>query len=159
MPTGMLQIMAVTQGSIPLKNVKITITDAESMKVLNDKTTYTNAQGKTNNIILCTKPKRLSLEEDNREIPYKNYNVCVELGKYIRGEILGAQIFEGETTVQYIDLLPRPTDFGSEFERKFDVGEPEKLYEPEPDLKEGISSYVLQSVVIPDYITVHLGKP
>ncbi|MEG1800684.1 MAG: peptidoglycan-binding protein, partial [Oscillospiraceae bacterium] len=159
MATGILQVMAVTQGSIPLENVKITITDGENMRVLEDKITYTDPQGKTPDIVLETKPKRLSLDVDNEEIPYKNYNVCVMLGKYIHGEILGVQIFEGQTTVQYIDLLPRPTDFGSEFERQVDVGEPEKLYDPAPDLKEGISSYVLQSVVIPEYITVHLGKP
>ncbi|MEG1782923.1 MAG: peptidoglycan-binding protein, partial [Oscillospiraceae bacterium] len=38
-------------------------------------------------------------------------------------------------------------------------GEPEKLFDVQPNLQEGTSNYVLQTVVIPTYVTVHLGKP
>ncbi len=38
-------------------------------------------------------------------------------------------------------------------------GEPEQLYAPEPFLQEGKTSRVLPQVIIPEYITVHLGKP
>lgn len=158
MPQGILLVMVTTQGSIPLENVKITITDVEDMAILENKTTYTDKNGKTGNICLKTKAKKLSLDPNNNQLPYKNYNVEVEKNGFMKGEIIGLQIFDGETSVQNIDLLPRPKDFGSDFEQQLDVGSPQKLFVPAPDLKKG-DSRILQEVVIPEFIVVHLGTP
>lgn len=159
MPTGKLQVFVTTQESIPLKDVKITIVDSENMKELQEKTSITDAEGKTKKIDLETRSREISLDPNSRELGYKNYDIKVEKTGYIVGDIIGLQIFEGETSIQYIDLLPRPVDYGNDYETQLNIGETEKLYEPVPDLKEGIDTYVLQQVIIPDYITVHLGTP
>lgn len=159
MPEGILQVMVTTQEALPLKNVKVTITDAENMIVLEDKTRYTDKDGKTEDILLETEPRPLSLDFANRLLPYKLYNVAIEVQGFIKGEIIGLQIFDGETSLQNIDLLPRPVDFGSDFESQLNIGEPEKLFVPAPNLKEGKENFVLEGIVIPETITVHLGAP
>ncbi|MBQ3008543.1 MAG: peptidoglycan-binding protein [Oscillospiraceae bacterium] len=55
--------------------------------------------------------------------------------------------------------MPRPTDFGNEFESELNRGDVQKLFDVQPDLQQGTNEYVLQRVVIPQSITVHLGRP
>ncbi|MBR5520433.1 MAG: peptidoglycan-binding protein [Oscillospiraceae bacterium] len=55
--------------------------------------------------------------------------------------------------------MPRPTDFGNEFESELNRGDIQKLFTVEPNLQNGTNDYVLQRVVIPEYITIHLGRP
>ena len=47
MATGFLQVMVTTQTAIPLENVKITVIDSASGKLLEDKTVYTDASGQS----------------------------------------------------------------------------------------------------------------
>ena len=160
MPTGYLQVMVTTQTALPLENVKITVIDSTTQQVLEDKTAYTDSSGKTPLIQLDTVSVEYSLDEDNTEVlPYKNYDLIVEKEFFIRGQIMGAQIYENQTTQQVIGLMPRPTDFGNEFESQLDRGELQKLFDVQPNLQEGRNDYVLQRVVIPQTVTVHLGRP
>ena len=159
MPQGFLKVMVTTQGTLPLKDAKITVINSDTMKELDDKTSYTDENGQTGEISLDTVPREYSLNEDDTVMPYTNYNLTVVKDGFILGEVIGVQIFEGENSLQNVDLLPRPTDYGSGFEIQYAQGEPEKLFDIEPNLQEGISSYILQTVVIPTSVTVHLGKP
>lgn len=160
MPTGFLQVMVTTQTALPLENVKITVIDSATSQTLESKTAYTDSSGKTPLIELETAGRAYSLDEDNTTVlPYKNYDLIIEKEYFIRGQITGAQIYEGETTLQTIGLMPRPTEFGNEFESELNRGEIQKLFTTEPDLQEGTNDYVLQRVVIPQTVTVHLGRP
>lgn len=160
MPIGLLQVMVTTQESLPLENVKITISDGETLKNLEDKTAFTDKNGQTTDITLETVSRSYSQDENNLTVmPYKNYNLTVEKDGFIRGEIIGVQIFDGQRSFQRIDLLPRPTDFGNKFEQEYSQSDVEKLFDSQPNLQEGISEYILQQVVIPQYVTVHLGRP
>ena len=160
MPTGFLQVMVTTQTALPLENVKITVIDSATQKVLADKTAYTDASGQTEIIELPTVSQEYSLDEDNTEVlPYKNYDLIIEKDFFIRGQIMGAQIYENQTTQQVVSLMPRPTDFGNEFESELNRGDVQKLFDVQPDLQEGRNDYVLQRVVIPQTVTVHLGRP
>lgn len=160
MATGYLQVMVTTQGSLPLENVKITITDGRTMKVLDDKTSYTDSSGQSALTRLDTVDVEYSLDENNTTVlPYKNYNLMIEKEGFIQGEIIGVQIFRGQTSLQAIDLLPRPTDFGSNFEMEYSRGGVAKLFDVQPNLQQGTSEAVLSQVIIPEYVTVHLGKP
>ena len=160
MPTGYLQVMVTTQTALPLENVKITVIDSATQQTLIDKTTYTDSSGKTPLIELDTVSATYSLDENNTEIlPYKNYDLIVEKEFFIRGQIMGAQIYENQTTQQVIGLMPRPTDFGNEFESELSRSDVQKLFDVQPNLQEGRNDYVLQRVVIPQTVTVHLGRP
>lgn len=160
MPTGYLQVMVTTQTALPLENVKITVIDSATQQILADKTAYTDASGQTPLIPLETVSAEYSLDEDNTEIlPYKNYDLIIEKEFFIRGQILGAQIYENQITQQIIGLMPRPTDFGNEFESELNRSDVQKLFDVQPNLQEGRNDYVLQRVVIPQTVTVHLGRP
>ena len=160
MAKGYLQVMVTSQTAIPLKDVKITVIDGNSLKVLEDKEMTTDANGQSGTIELETVAKSYSLDENNTEIlPYANYNLIVEKDGFMKGEIVGVQIFDEETSFQTIGLLPRPTDYGNGFERDSILGDVEKLFDVQEDLQEGQNTYVLGKVVIPKSVTVHLGKP
>lgn len=160
MPTGYLQVMVTTQTALPLENVKVTVIDSATQQVLEDKTAYTDISGQTPLISLETVSQTYSLDEENTEIlPYKNYDLIIEKEFFIRGQILGAQIYESQTTQQVITLMPRPTEFGNEFESELNRGEVQKLFDVQPDYQEGTNDYVLQRVIIPQTVTVHLGRP
>ena len=160
MATGFLQVMVTTQTAIPLENVKITVIDSASGKLLADKTVYTDSSGKSPLIELETVDRQYTLDRDNTTVlPYKNYDIVTEKEFYIRGENISVQIYDGQTTVQTVGLMPRPTDFGNEFERELNRGDVQKLFDIQPDLQEGTNNYILQRVVIPQSVTVHLGRP
>ena len=136
MPTGFLQVMVTTQTALPLENVKVTVIDSATSQVLEDKTAYTDNSGKTPLIELETAARSYSLDEDNTTVlPYKNYDLIIEKEYFIRGQITGAQIYEGETTLQTIGLMPRPTEFGNEFESELSRGDIQKLFTTEPNLQ------------------------
>ncbi|MBE6867089.1 MAG: hypothetical protein E7492_09080 [Ruminococcaceae bacterium] len=160
MATGFLQVMVTTQTAIPLENVKITVIDSASGKLLEDKTVYTDASGQSPLIELETVDIQYTLDENNTTVlPYKNYDIVTEKEYFIRGENTAVQIYDGQTTVQTIGLMPRPTDFGNEFERERNRGRVQKLFDVQPNLQEGTNDYILQRVVIPQTVTVHLGRP
>ncbi|MBR5251989.1 MAG: peptidoglycan-binding protein [Oscillospiraceae bacterium] len=126
--------------------------------MLEQKTVYTDNDGLTQYIELETVPKELSLDETNTDLPYRTYNMFVNAEGYIQAEALGVNIFDGQLTLQHIDLLARPLNFGSDFELTSAREEAHKLYRAAEHLHQG-TSRVLQQVVIPETITVHLGAP
>ncbi len=160
MATGYLQVMVTTQTALPLRDVKITIIDSASGKVLEEKTIYTDQSGQTPIIELETVSKELSLDENNTQtLPYKNYDLIVEKEYFIRGQVMALQIYEGQTSLQEIGLIPRPTDYGNEFESELYRGQVQKLFDVQVNLQEGDNNYVLTGVVIPETVVVHLGRP
>ena len=160
MATGFLQVMVTTQTALPLENVKITVIDSASGQQLEEKTVYTDSSGNSPLIELETVDRQYTLDEDNTTVlPYKNYDLVMEKEFFIRGQITAAQIYDGQTTIQTIGLMPRPTDFGNEFESELNRGQVQKLFDVQPNLQEGTNEYILQRVVIPQTVTVHLGRP
>ncbi len=158
MATGFLQVRITTQTILPLKNVEIFVIESNSTLFLEEKTVITNADGLTPIISLPTVSKDISLNEKSTNLPCKMYNIIVNADNYIQAEAIGVQVFEGELTLQEIDMLARPLDYGSNFELTTVREEPPKLYRPEGYDKVG-TNRILQRVVIPQNITVHLGAP
>ena len=158
MATGRLQVRVTTQIILPLENVQVLIVEADTQLLLEQKTVYTDENGLTAFITLNTVPRQLSLDENYDGLPYRTYNLFVYADGYIQAEALGVNIFDGEDTLQWIDLLARPINFGSDFELDSRREEPHKLYSNEGHEKEG-QQRVLERVVIPENITVHLGAP
>lgn len=160
MATGFLQVMVTTQTALPLEDVKITVVDSATQEVLEEKTAYTDESGQTPPIALETVARSYSLDEDNTEVlPYKNYDLIVEKEFFIRGQQMGVQIYDNQSTFLVVGLMPRPTDFGNEFESELTRSGVQKLFDVQPNLQEGTNEYVLQRVVIPQSVVVHLGAP
>ena len=158
MPTGRLQVRITTQIILPVQGAQILITEADTSLLLEQKTVTTDNNGLTNFIELETVDKSLSLDPDNVNLPYRTYNLFIYADGFIQAEALGVNIFDGQDTLQWIDLLPRPINFGSDFELDSRREEPHKQYDIQPNYKQG-NQRVLQRVIIPENITVHLGAP
>lgn len=158
MATGRLQVRVTTQLILPLENVQVLITEADTLLLLEQKTVYTDKNGVTAFIELDTVPKEYSLDENYQGLAYRTYNLFIFAEGFIQAEALGVNIFDGQDTLQWVDLLARPVDFGNDFELSSRKEEPHKLYNSNTHQKEG-SQRVLQRVVIPENITVHLGAP
>ena len=158
---GNLQVTVTTGQALPLKDVKITVADAQTLQTLTDKERTTDENGQTPLIELETVDKKYTFSKDNTEIlPYKNYIVTVEKDGFIKGRLSGVQIYDGETTLQQIDLLPRPIDYGNDYELDYFVTDTQNLFDRSVyHDQEGEEGRVLKEVVIPEYVTVHLGKP
>ena len=158
MATGRLQVRITTQIILPVANAQILITEADTSMLLEQKTVYTNNDGLTDYIELETVDRNLSLDPANTNLPYRTYNLFIYAEGFILAEALGVNIFDGEDTLQWIDLLPRPVNYGNDFELDSRREEPHKQYDVQPHTKEG-EQRILQRVVIPENITVHLGAP
>ena len=158
---GNLQVTVTTGQALPLKDVKITVADAQTLQTLTDKERSTDENGQTPLIELETVDKKYTFSKDNTEtLPYKNYIVTVEKDGFIKGRLSGVQIYDGETTLQQIDLLPRPIDYGNDYELDYFVTDTQNLFDRSVyHDQEGEEGRVLKEVVIPEYVTVHLGKP
>lgn len=92
-------------GSIPVKNARITL----RRKLYNDiyfvRILYTNADGKTITIIVDAPPKDLSLSPEFSK-PYYVYISDIEADGYHSVEDKPIQVFEGVTTIQTVILDP-----------------------------------------------------
>lgn len=129
-------------------------------------------EGKTSWIALYAPNKDMSLEEENEERPYETYNVIVRLDGYDSEERIGIQVFANENSELPITMIPNNiqydvyripntrnvamiedhhllTNYGGN-----NVGA-EFLQLPQ----EQVVPVVLNRIIIPSKITVHLGRP
>lgn len=161
MPNGTLQIYASIAGqSAPLPGVEIAVYDNSGMelaRVLTDET------GASPSISLEAPDKAYSLDESNTAVrPYATYDLYAFLAEWQPLEVDGVQIFDGQEAVARLEFIPADDDLPQE-------GDPVII--PEHPLFAGgggsarapvticPTTRVLQEVVIPKKITVHLGKP
>ena len=160
---GKLQIMVTSSvGFLPIQNATVTI----SYKGVPNNTIEelsTDSSGQTATIELPSPPVEYSMEPEQLEQPYSEYNIKVEANGYEPVEVSGTEILPDVTALQGISMNPLETA-----QREDEVivipdhtlyGEyPPKIEEEEiKPIEEG--EIVLSRVVIPEYIVVHDGVP
>lgn len=162
MPNGNLRVYTTVAGqSAPLAGVVVTIWDesgAQRARVLTDDS------GASPDISLSAPDRALSLDESNTTVrPYAVYRLTASLEGWRTQTIDGVQIFDGQTAVARLEFLPNDVALASV--RQADVSIPEHpLFigggssAPAPQ-GEPLDARVLNEVVIPRTITVHLGAP
>lgn len=160
---GKLQIMVTSSvGFLPIQNATVTISykgvPNNTIEELN-----TDSSGQTATIELPSPPVEYSMEPEQLEQPYSEYNIKVEANGYEPVEVSGTEILPDVTALQGISMNPLETA-----QREDEVivipdhtlyGEyPPKIEEDEiKPIEEG--EIVLSRVVIPEYIVVHDGVP
>lgn len=164
MASGFLLIeVSTAKGGIPLENVKIEVESEETDKKIE---MVSDFEGKVPEIELLTKPRNLSLDEQNNEKPYLQYDVTASLEGYYEVEIQDVQIFADEHSYLPITLIPVQTlnydgvmevaDISSEIEEHNLIAQ----RTPRNEAGGGSSFNALYNeVIIPKNITVHLGRP
>ena len=127
----------------------------------------TGTDGILENMDFPCPPRKLSLQEANTLRPYALARVTVEAAHYEFAEIIDVQLFDTETSLADFALLPRDDEGlarGVFAPPDAVIVPPHTLYAN--DGGSGLTplttcpiARVLTEVVIPNSITVHLGKP
>ena len=159
MATGILRIQAfAARQSAPVEGVTVNIVGDGFTAAR-----MTDAEGKAADVTLTTPDCALSLEEDNTtRLPYAVCSLTASKAGYRTVRIQGIQVFAGQVTLAQPEMIP-------ETEEGRDVEDPPIVIPPHPLFAGGGGSgrapadpcapRVLDRVIIPKNITVHLGKP
>lgn len=158
MREGNLIVVARTaDDALPISGAHVRIMDSAG-KVLYD--LQTDENGETEQVSLETVDKNLSLDPNYTGSPYTSYNVEVEADGYNSLYIKGVHIFDGEDALQPAALIPMlgsrstPVQYGISIGKQaIEMKEPRNQIGPQSEPK------ILRHVVIPNPITVHLGRP
>ena len=156
--TGILRIQAYgARQSSPIEGVLVTVTgDGFSVQ------RTTNAQGNAADVTIQAPSCALSLQEDNTTRPYAVVDLTAAKSGYRTVRIQGVQIFAGQVTLAQPEMIPE-TEEGRDVANPPVVIPEHSLFTGDggsgPDPVENCVPRVLDRVIIPKNITVHLGKP
>ena len=159
MATGILRIQAfAARQSAPVEGVTVNIVGDGFTAAR-----MTDAEGNAADVTLTAPDCALSLEEDNTtRLPYAVCSLTASKAGYRTVRIQGIQVFAGQVTLAQPEMIP-------ETEEGRDVEDPPIVIPPHLLFAGGGGSgrapadpcapRVLDRVIIPKNITVHLGKP
>lgn len=159
---GNLFVFVRNTQNIPIQNANIQITYTGNPETQLEQL-QTDSQGQTETISLPTPPVEWSLDENNINQPYSEYNIRVDAEGYEPVEISGIELLSGTTAQQDIRLEPVTT---GEFGEDYVIGAhtlygdyPPKIAESEIKPVNETGEIVLSRVVVPEYVVVHNGSP
>jgi hypothetical protein len=153
---GRLRVNVYLSGvGKPAEGAAVRVSDPSSGKILGELTS--NAAGRMEAFELETPPLEYSLAADSPR-PFNQYNVSVSLPYYKEAAVQNVQVFPSCTSLQNVALtaaenvlIPYPVLWG-DYPPKIPESDVKKL--PFPD-----NLAVLPEPVVPEYITVHAGRP
>ncbi len=143
---------------IPSAIVRVTLADGTTRELI------TNASGNTSMISIEAPEMELSLDETYMGEVFSTCNVQVFALNYRIVSIEGVQIFANQIASLPVDMSPNPVMRGDTESGLISVEIPnetinDRFSENLDPPNGGISLLILDSVVIPEYVTVHLGTP
>ena len=156
--TGTLRIQTfAARQSAPVEGVTVTVQgDGFTLHRITD------APGTAADIPIEASACALSLDEDHTTCPYAIVSLTAAKPGYRTVRIEGIQIFAGQVTLAQPQMLPS-TEESREIPDAPIVIPPHALFAGSggsgPQPRENCTPRVLEQVVIPKNITVHLGKP
>lgn len=162
MSTGRIVVeLSTNDKAQPIRNASIVISDSTTNRVVSRQTLTNSESGKTNSISVDTPDIALSLIEETRVLPYAIYNITITAPGYYDYTVRGVQVFADRVSILEAELLPLPvgTSSGTSL---IDIPT-HSLFAPIAPIDRNQvydnSPTVLSRVVIPEYVTVHLGAP
>ncbi|GHV01236.1 hypothetical protein FACS1894211_10550 [Clostridia bacterium] len=164
MEKGYLKINARTAGeTLPVSGAKITVMD-KSGNVLYEETANQNGESRT--FALDAPDANLSLKPETAASAYSTYDVLITRSGFADKMVRGVEIVSGQTAVLNADLNLLPKGAANSPEDIY-ITPPAAAEPTPPQLQEGTDeppatgrgTRVLPNVIVPDYITVHLGRP
>ena len=157
-----------TSNNVPIKDARVIISrKTNENEPLDNETTQleqlsTDSSGQTEVVDLDAPPLEYSLDENNDNMPYANYNVEVDAPGYESENIDNVEILPRSLAIQNVKLEKVQ---GEETEN-INIPPHTLYYEypakiPEDDIKDvnEPGEIVLSRVVVPEYIVVHDGTP
>lgn len=158
MAIGYLLIQARTaHDAVPINGVQINIQDDQGNSVYR---LTTDENGETRTVPLETVNKSFSLNPSFTGTPYVTYNVLAQMTGFNSLYISDIPIFDGETAVLPLTIVPMPELQRSPTLTEISIGKPAvAMTEARNQIGTTAEPHVLRQVVIPNPITVHLGTP
>ena len=162
MQIGYLRVeVSSANRALPTVAARVTVTYCDKA----EETVFTDSSGHTETFEQLAPDRELSLDPDFNGEVYSTMDVEVRAFKFKTTIVRGVQIFAGETSILPVDMQPAeigPDNVDNEpivIEIPPNiVNEREHTAEPPPPGLQAIGR-VLPAVVIPENITVHLGRP
>jgi hypothetical protein len=165
MPNGYLKVYArADEEATPIPGALVLVKDKEGA-VLYD--VYTDETGATPPLALSAPDASLTLDPDYLKPAYSNYDVTVTKNGYVSKLYHDVEIVADETAVLNANMNALPEDVPSQYEDIYitpvlaSESTPPQTQQTGTDYPPGYSprTRVLPRVVLPEYITVHLGAP
>lgn len=160
MACGTLQIQTfAARKSSPVPQVTVVVTGSGV-----EQTVVTDDSGNAPSLTLPAPACRYSLEETNETVqPYATVTLTARKEGYRPVTVEGVQIFAGQVTLAPLELIPAESEARAR-EGEVTVIPPHALYAGNGGSGPAPETYcdgpwILERVVIPQKITVHLGKP
>lgn len=160
MAIGYLTMQARTaHDAVPLNSVQVTVLDDQGNTVYR---LTTDESGETPSVPLETLDKSFSQNAYYTGTPFISYNVLAQVSGFNSLYISDIPVYEDDTAVLPLALTPMQELQRSPYQTEINIGGPavalrETRGQEGPDMDP--SPYVLRQVVIPNPITVHLGRP
>ena len=160
---GNLQVNVTQEGFLyPIENATVTITDTGNPEVVVEEI-RTDSSGQTPMFPLPAPSPEYSLEPNQTQQPYSEYNCLVQAPGYESKLVSAMQILAGVNSLQPIRLRPlsaSPAPASTVIPAHTLYGEyPPKIPEPETKPVDESGEIVLSRIVIPEYVVVHDGVP
>ncbi len=164
--TGTLRVRTATAfDAVPVGNVRITVTSPGTADILYD--LYTDEEGVLEDLSLDCPLRFLSLDVFSNAKPYAEYDLYAKKEGYNEAVIYNFQVFDGEKSLANMLLQPANlSNFARDATPKADITEtpPHPLFvggggSAQEPLGNCVNTRILENVVIPKTVTVHLGKP
>ena len=144
---------------MPVAGARVIVKNTEG-SVLYD--LLTDQDGRTETVSLETVDRQYSLDPDYQGDPYVSYDMQVSADGFETINIYGIHIFDGETAIQPVKMIPMLESETSPAQFNIYIGK-NAVQMDTPRQQEGftpmIEPRVLRNVIIPNTITVHLGRP
>ena len=166
MCNGTLRVQTyAARESAPVGNVRIRLRSADSQSA-QEMEFYTDGEGNALELELPAPPASLSLDENATQRPYSVWDLTADKEGYQTLTLEGLQLFAGQMTLAQLEMRPMqrlgaPAPLPDSFETP-----PHQLYSPGSEAPSSApvqfcepAPAVLTAPIIPETITVHLGKP
>lgn len=171
--------LSSAEGAYPVPG-SIVISQTENGVRVFEQSIEAGADGLAPVVTLNTPDRSISLDPQSTQLPYAAYDVEVSAAQYAPVLIEGVQVYSGVEAYLPINMVPifssadlSPDAFTSDTRSLSGASSQQMLHYtiPQPALTAASSSgpqprgvcssqpFVLDQVFIPEYITVHLGKP
>lgn len=163
---GLLQINVNSiVTNVPIQDARIQISyTGEPDTILEEVTT--DSSGQTEKLTLPAPPVEYSMDPEQGQQPYSEYNLTITAPGFERVLISGAEILSGETAIQQVNMLPEEGEPVQETSENIVIPAhtlfaeyPPKIPEDEIKPVSETGEIVLSRVVVPEYVVVHNSTP
>jgi len=157
MGSGYLTIKASMENdTVPIEGADVLIQDANKRTLY---TLKTDASGKTEPVMLYAPDKIYSLNPNYNGMPYSTYRVKVSHPGFVNEIVNGVQIFDTVESLQNLNMTPLVQ--GENPNHVINIPPHRQVLrmpQSQPGLISRTAGRASERVIIPDFITVHLGK-